>query len=228
MKLSIIIPVHNEAQTIEVILGAVLTVNLNGWTREIIVVNDGSTDNTKNILTKFTEPEILVLQHASNFGKGQAIKTALGKVTGDYVIIQDADLEYQPLDIPKLLNIVFQLTTPIAVFGNRGTKSYPERGFHYVVGAKLLTFVHNVLFGQSLHDLYTGYKLIPANLIKSFNLESMGFEFEAEVAAKLAKAGCRIVEIPINYIPRSKKQGKHISFSDAIKGLWSIVKYRVK
>lgn len=116
----------------------------------------------------------------------------------------------------------------MVVFGDRGTKRYPERGFHYVIGAKILTWTLNLLYGARLHDLYTGYKLIPSAIIKAINLEATGFEFEAEVSCKILKAGCKIIEVPINYKPRNKTDGKHIRFTDAIKGFWTIVKFRVK
>jgi len=158
-------------------------------------------------------------------GKGAAIQTGLKQASGDYVIIQDADLEYNPEDIPKLLSAISNRTgRPLAVFGKRGYKAYPERGFHYVIGAWLLTAFYNLLYNQNLTDLYTGYKLIPTSIFKDLNIQSKGFEFEAEVACKLAKRGVIIKEVSINYKPRNKEQGKHIRFKDAVKGFWTILK----
>ena len=231
MKLSIIIPAHNEDKTIAEILRRVAEVNIAPWEKEIIVVNDGSVDNTKSVVEASTSKigggeKLLLINHQANLGKGAAIKTGLEKASGDYAIIQDADLEYFPEDIPKLLQPINRraTTSGMAVFGNRGTKSYPERGFHYVFGAKLLTGIFNVLYGVWLHDLYVGYKLFPSTAIT--NIESNGFELEAELAAKLIKAGCKIIEAPINYKPRSHAQGKHLRPKDAIIGMWAIIKYR--
>jgi len=233
MKLSIIIPAHNEEKTIGQVISKVMAVDLLPWEKEIVVVNDGSSDNTKDILEaaakNFRQAGLKVLHHASNLGKGAAVQSALRQVAGEYVIIQDADGEYDPKDIPGLLEPINRHATGtrVVVFGDRGIKSYPERGIHYVIGAKILTWTLNLLFGVKLSDLYTGYKLIPADIFKSLNIKSAGFEFEAEVACKLLKKGIKIAEVPIaNYRPRSKRQGKHIRAKDAIIGLWAIIKYR--
>jgi glycosyltransferase involved in cell wall biosynthesis len=227
MKLSILIPAHNEDRTIEKVLKKVMQVNLGKWEREIIVVDDGSTDKTKAILERFPagladkKKAVKILYHNKNQGKGAAIRTALLSATGNYVIIQDADLEYDPSDIPKLLS---SAKTGVTVFGNRGVKRYPERGFHFVLGAKILTWTVNLLYGRRLYDLYTGYKLIPRKVLSSLRLQSNGFEFEAEVTCKLIKQGVNIIEIPIKYQPRNKVQGKHIGYKDFFKGFWTILK----
>ncbi len=230
MVLTIIIPAHNEATTIVEVIKRVLAVKLSGWEKEIIVVNDGSTDQTGAIINQTFG--IRPVHHKVNLGKGSAIQTALKSANGDYVVIQDADLEYFPEDLPKLLA---ELHTPalskegvggVVVFGARGYKAYPERGFHYVVGAWLLTFAFNLLYRQRLSDLYTCYKLIPTPLFKALKIESRGFEFEAEVACKLAKNNAILKEVAINYKPRSKAQGKHIGFWDAFKGLLKIIQLR--
>jgi len=225
MKISIIVPAHNEEKTIGQVLRGVLELDLGEWEREVIVVDDGSSDGTGEILKDSRFQDLKIISHPKNLGKGAAIKSAIAKATGDYVIIQDADLEYFPQDIPKLLSAAKNRQI---VFGDRGVKRYPERGFHYVIGAKILTWTVNLLFGSRLHDLYTGYKLIPLQVIRSFNLESAGFEFEAEVTCKILKAGYKIAEIPINYQPRNKEQGKHIRAKDAVLGLWTIVKFRLQ
>lgn len=255
MMLSILIPAHNEQTTIKQVIEAVFAVNLGGWDREVVVVNDGSTDKTLEILNTLQSSfNFKLIKHEKNKGKGEAIKSGLKEVTGEYVIIQDADMEYFPESIPSLLNALPPHPNPclpdrqalplhlrqgyggqegerefrVAVFGNRGTKRYPERGFHYVVGAKLLTWFFNILFFCKVKDLYTGYKVIPTKLLKSFNLNSSGFEFEAEVSCKIVKAGYKIIEVPIKYLPRSKENGKHIRIKDAFVGFWTILKYRVK
>ncbi len=249
MRLSIIIPAHNEEKTIASILQKVFEVDISPWEKEVVVVNDGSSDGTGKILDSICSAPIhrpqpinghgilpIVIHHPTNLGKGAGIKTALSKVTGNYVIIQDADLEYNPGDIPKLLWAINSNPHPsplpggegakVAIFGARGHKAYPERGFHYVVGAWMLTTLYNILYFQRLTDLYTCYKLIPAKIFKQINIQSNGFEFEAEVACKLAKKDVIIKEVPINYQPRNKAEGKHIGLKDAIKGFWTIIKLR--
>jgi dolichol-phosphate mannosyltransferase len=231
MKLSIIIPAHNEEATISQVLEKVAYINIAPWEKEIIVVNDGSTDNTKHILETLS-PErdgrhkMVIVHHEKNLGKGAAIQTGLKQASGDYVIIQDADLEYDPSDIPGLLSFIANPNNNTAIFGKRGYKAYPERGFHYVIGAWLLTNFFNLLFWQKLTDLYTGYKLIPTQIFKELNIKSTGFEFEAEVACKLVKKGVKLIEVPINYKPRNKEQGKHIRFKDALVGFWTTLKLR--
>jgi glycosyltransferase involved in cell wall biosynthesis len=247
MKLSIIIPAHNEEKTIAQVLDKVFKVDLGGWEREVIVVNDGSSDGTRVILKQWASLYdndahcTVVLHHPINLGKGAAIQTGLKQARGDYVIIQDADLEYDPADIPKLLSLIPSSTSlqlsptsgervnnVVAIFGNRGSKSYPQRGLHYVFGAKLLTWTFNLLFWQNVSDLYVGYKLIPTSIFKELGITSSGFEFEAEVACKLACRGVNIKEVPINYMPRSRKQGKHIGFKDAFLGLKKILELSIK
>lgn len=229
MKLSVIIPAHNEDRTIKKVLDKVMQVDLGNWEGEIIVVDDGSTDKTKEILEELrasslkSKKLVTVLHHALNMGKGAAIRTALKKATGDYVLIQDADLEYDPTDMPRLLS---GINSGNVVFGDRGTKRYPERGFHFVLGAKILTWMVNLLYKRRLYDLYTGYKLIPRRVLNTINLQSSGFEFEAEVTCKLIKKGLKIIEIPIRYQPRNKEQGKHIGYKDFVKGFFTILKLR--
>lgn len=237
-KLSIIIPAHNEEATIGQVLEKINRLDVGSWQKEVIVINDGSTDKTKHILNNISSKtsgrykmmmlDFELIHHLTNLGKGSAIQSGLKKASGDYVIIQDADLEYNPFDIPNLLLALPPESSkqPMAVFGRRGYKAYPERGLHYVFGAWLLTWFYNLLYFQNLTDLYTGYKLIPTSIFKSLNIQSTGFEFEAEVACKLAKAGVKIKEVPINYEPRSKSQGKHIRFIDALRGFKKILAIR--
>lgn len=224
MKLSIIIPTFNEAATITKVLDAVLKVDVGGWEKEIIVVDDGSTDATASMLS--ASSAVLVLSHETNQGKGAAIQTGLLHASGDYVLIQDADLEYEPSDISSLVSLIKgrEAKQPIAVYGDRGIKAYPERGIHYVIGAKLLTWTVNILFGSHLKDLYTGYKLLPTGIIKELDIHSSGFEFEAEVTCKMIRRDVLILETPITYRPRNKEQGKKIRFMDAVKGFWIIIK----
>jgi glycosyltransferase involved in cell wall biosynthesis len=197
MKLSIIIPAHNEEKTIAQVLDKVFKVDLGGWEMEVIVVNDGSSDGTRVILKQWASLYdndahcTVVLHHPINLGKGAAIQTGLKQASGDYVIIQDADLEYDPADIPKLLSLIPSSTSlqlsptsgervnnVVAIFGNRGSKSYPQRGLHYVFGAKLLTWTFNLLFWQNVSDLYVGYKLIPTSIFKELGITSSDVFYE--------------------------------------------------
>lgn len=240
MKLTIIIPAHNEQATIYQVLEKVCSTDLGIWQKEIVVVNDGSSDNTlaevnkfeHNLSARLNHVSLVVLNHPVNLGKGAAIVSAIARATGDFALIQDADLEYSPGDIPKLLSFIRTEDVigagKMAVFGNRGVKHYPERGIHYAIGVKFLTWIFDLLFWQNIADLYTGYKLLPVSVLKSLAIKSAGFEFEAEVACKLAGAHIQIVETPISYFPRNKEQGKHIGLIDFFRGFWAIIKYRVK
>ena len=222
-KLSIIIPVFNEEKTIEKVINTVWQQPLENWEREIIVVNDCSTDNTGKILDDLkNKVDFILLKHQKNSGKGTAIKTALPRITGDYTVVQDGDLEYDPADWPKMLK---ELENPKikVVFGSREMNSKRRRYFHYVLGVRFLTFLTNRLFGGNLTDIYTCYKLIPSELIKSLNLSSSGFEIEAEITTKILKRGIKIKEVPINYLPRSFKEGKKIRIYDGLIGVWTIL-----
>jgi dolichol-phosphate hexosyltransferase len=225
MKLSIVIPVHNEerfiAETIRQVFQA-----LPNTEKEVIVVNDGSSDSTGEILDGLNATyDFITITHESNLGKGEAVKTGIKKAKGDLLIIQDADLEYDPMDIPKLLERMNK-DSRVAVYGNRGVRKWPRFGFHYVLGAKTLSTLFNVLFLQNIKDLYTCYKLFRREDIVRMNLQSSGFEFEAEVSCKFVKSGGKIFEVPIRYSPRDKKDGKHIGFMDAVFGFFTILKNR--
>lgn len=229
MKLSILIPVYNEETTLRQVLDAVWAADISPWEKEIIAVDDGSGDKTPEILRNFAADHLSGFywkNHQKNLGKGAAINSALALSSGEYVVIQDADLEYSPQELAKMLSQIRPGRELAAVFGNRGVKQYPQRGWYYVLGAKLLTWTFDMLFWQSLNDLYTCYKLFPKSAV--FQIESRGFEMEVELTAKLCQKGIKIFEVPISYHPRSKLQGKHIGFKDACLGFWAIWKYRVK
>jgi|SRR3989338_512607 len=222
--LSIIIPVYNEERTIGEIVRRVSNTLLSGYEKEIIVVNDGSTDGTGGILKNLkTNLDFILLEHTVNLGKGAAIKTALSRVTGDTVLIQDADLEYDPDDYQELLQ-AFDGHTP--VYGSRNLGKSARGHFLFFLGGKLLTSIFNLLFGTHLTDINTGYKLFPVDVIKSIPLESDGFEFCEEVTAKVCTLGYAIKEIPIHYSPRDFSEGKKIRATDGLVGIWTIIKYR--
>jgi len=227
MKLSIIIPVHNEELSIEEVLSKVSALPIQD--KEIIVIDDASSDRTGRILIELNKTmDFKLLHHLKNQGKGAALNTGFGYATGDLIIIQDADLEYDPADIPSLLEKMGENTA--AVYGNRGIKKWPKRGFHFVLGAKILTTTINILYGSRLKDVYTGYKLFNLKRIGPHflkNLSSTGFEFEAEVTCKILGLRETIIEIPISYTPRSKAEGKHIGWTDAVRGFYTIILCRL-
>lgn len=226
MKLSVIIPAYNEQETLEQVLERVFLADTPGYEKEVVVVNDASTDGTAAILERLAfELPLVIVQHGKNLGKGAAVRTGIREATGDLVLIQDADLEYDPEDYPALL--AGMRDGVAAVYGARGVKAYPERGYHYVAGAKLLTWVGDALYGCRLSDLYTGYKLFRRDVFLSLDLRSAGFEFEAEVTCKLRRMGLEIAEVPIHYHPRNRENGKKIKLRDAAVGLWTIIKNRV-
>ena len=225
-KLSIIIPVYNEVATIESVLERVDAAPVLGLRKEIIIVNDGSNDGSDKILEKIKEKfNFIYKKHHKNMGKGAAFRTGLELATGDLVIVQDADLEYNPNNYQDLLNALREGIS--AVYGSRNINP-KRRGYaHFVLGVKILTGVINLLFGSKLTDSYTCYKLFRASLFNSISLESSGFEIEAEITAKILKKGLVVKEVPIEYFPRKFSQGKKIRFRDGLIGLWTIFKYWV-
>lgn len=225
MTLSIIIPVFNEKETLEEVLNRVSAAPVFNYRKEIIVVDDGSTDGTRELLERLKGKfNFVYLRHPANFGKGRAIRTGLEKVSGQLVLIQDADLEYNPLNYQDLLKI-FEKNNSI-IYGSRNIAPKKRGYFHYVLGVWFLTALVNLLFGSKLTDVYTCYKLFPADLIKLVPLKSNGFEFEAEITAKLLGRGYQIREVAVDYNPRRFKEGKKIRFKDGLKGIWTILRCR--
>lgn len=220
-NLSVIIPVLNEQETINKVLNKVLSQK---EVVEIIVVDDGSTDKTPHILKKIKHKKIKIFTHLKNQGKGAAICTGLEKVKGDYIIIQDADLEYDPSEFKKLLEIA---DTKTVVFGSRILGNNPHAYTRTYLGNVLLSSLASFLFNKKLTDTYTCYKLIPTKIAKNLNLKSKGFELEAEITARLLKQGTPIIEVPISYNPRSYEQGKKIKAKDALIGAWNFIKIRL-
>jgi len=229
-RLSILVPVYNEAGTVREILERVLRADARGLEKEIIVVDDGSTDGTREILK---ELEFLdrypnrVLFHAKNMGKGAAIRTALVYATGDVVLIQDADLECDPAEYPKLLAPILVGRADV-VYGSRLSGSKLTRAFrfsHYV-GNRFLSLLTNLLYHSTLTDMETGYKVFKADVIKNVQIRSNRFEFEPEITAKVLKRGHHPYELPISYYGRDYKEGKKIKWQDGIVAILTLIKYR--
>lgn len=221
--LSILVPLYNEEKTVVTLLKKVIDTRIPRWQKEVIVVDDGSTDGSFNIV-KERFGSVVRLVHQHHRGRGRALIHGLSRATGDTVIFQDADLEYDPSDWSGLLEAMGN--SKKVVYGSRVI--YQKKGyFFYVVGARCLTKFVNLLFGSKLTDIYTGYKLFSVDTLKSLNLESDGFGLEPEITCKLLKKGIPIVEVPIRYAPRSFQEGKKITAWDGIKAFFTILKYRL-
>lgn len=246
MKLSIIIPVFNEEKTILEILNSVLEIKIPGVIIEVITVDDGSIDGTSSKLktraagiafgdarqnSKFKN--LTVITHEKNQGKGAAVKTGINKATGDYILIQDADLEYNPKDILRLVDQIKTNKSQV-VYGTRLNRlpnfSKDEKKPLFLIhflGNRFLSLITSVLYGQWITDMETCYKLFPAKAVKSMNLHAKSFDFEPEITAKLLKSGYRILEIPITTKPRSYEEGKKLNtIRDGTIALWTLLKYR--
>lgn len=226
-KLSIVVPVYNEKNTIETILSRLEYVDL-GMEKEIIVVDDGSKDGTRDILKKY-ESKHKILYHEKNQGKGSAVRTGLKNTSGDYIVIQDADLEYNPSDFKRMLEYA-KTNNAEVVYGSRrlGKGKSPTAGWQYYLGGVFLTFLTNLLYGTKITDEATCYKMISRNVLNKFSLHSAGFEFCPEITAKIARRKIPIHEISIDYTPRSKKEGKKIKLKDGLIAVWTLIKYRIR
>lgn len=231
MKLSIIIPVFNEERTIKQILNKVVQVKLpDSIKKEIIVVSDGSTDSTDRILSAIKN--IKFLRHEKNIGKGSAVRTGLKNVTGDLIIIQDADLEYDPADYAKLLKPILERKAMV-VYGTR-LISYPLKLWGkektilptHLIANKFLTFLTNLLYQSNLTDMETCYKVFRKEILQKISLTSNGFEFEPEITARILKLKIPIVDVPIKVVPRTYKEGKKIGFKDGLIAIWTLIKLR--
>lgn len=224
MKLSIIIPVYNEKNTILEIVRKVKAVDLK---KEILIVDDGSTDGSKEQF-KFLEgdEEIRIFYHDTNRGKGSAVRTALDHVQGDLVIIQDADLELDPQDYPRLIKPIQRGETEI-VYGSRYlSKENIFPSFKLRMGVTILNWMVRLLYGVKITDEATCYKLFKTDILRSIPLKCKRFEFCPEVTAKILKRGYHIVEVPISYYYRSSKQGKKLGWIDGLEATWTLIKYR--
>jgi len=225
MKLSVVIPVYNEKDTIEEIVGLVRGVE--GIDKEIIIVDDASTDGSIEILKRLGQkyPDLKIFYKDENKGKGDTLKVGFEHTTGDYVIIQDADLEYDPQDYKKLLRALKEDGVDV-VYGSRFSGNYEDMSNLHYFGNKLLTILANILFGVMLTDMETCYKLLPGDFIRNVKINSKKFDFEPEVTAKILKAGLRIKEVPISYKGRGFDEGKKITWRDGFSALYTLIKYR--
>ena len=228
MKLSVIICCYNEVATIEEIIEKTQEVNLgSGWDREIIVVDNCSTDGTRELLQKIDDPEIRVIFHEKNMGKGMSIRTGIANMSGDYMIIQDADLEYDPFEHTKFCQMVNE-TQAAAIFGSRvlgGDVKYEYA--HAYLGVRVLTTATNILFGGKLTDVATATKMVRADVVQSLNLTTTDFNLDFELPDKILLSGHDILEIPISYSPRTYEEGKKITTMDGFKALITMLKDRL-
>jgi len=222
VKLSVIIPAYNEKETIAEIIKRVSDVPIE---KQIVVVDDGSTDGTREILKGLQCPDVSVIFCNQNGGKGSAIRTGTEHATGDYLIIQDADLEYDPGEYACLLEPITSGQADV-VYGSRFQGKLERMTLVQRIGNHFLTFVTNLLYRTSLSDMETCYKVVPTNIIPSLKLKSKGFEFEPEITAKLLKRGFRIREVPITYTARDAQHGKKIDWRHGIPALRALIKYR--
>ncbi len=231
-KISIIIPVYNEERTIAKVIDRVNKLKIHNVSKEIVVVDDYSTDKTRSILKKIKIKSIKVLYHTKNMGKGAAIRTALEHATGDIIAIQDADLEYDPQNIAKLSKLIISSdedvvygtrfsSTKLVLFGKNKTP-FPL----HLIGNRGLTFITNLLYFNSITDMETGCKIFKKKVVKGMKLKARRFDFEPEITAKIIKQGYKIKEVPIVFKPRSFEEGKKITWRDGIKAAYYLLKYR--
>jgi glycosyltransferase involved in cell wall biosynthesis len=233
VKLSVLVPVYNEERTLEELLRRVCAVPL---PKEIILVDDGSKDRSREILTRLKDQnerandslnQIKVFLQPENQGKGAAIKTAISHVTGDVVIVQDADLEYDPKDYPSLLEPIQDGSADV-VYGTRfaGGGAHRVLFFWHSLGNRTLTLLSNMLTNLNLSDMEVGYKVFRAEVLKGVELKSSRFGFEPEITIKLAKKRCRFYEVPISYHGRTYEEGKKITWKDGIAALYYMIRFR--
>jgi len=223
-KLSVIVPVYNEQNTIDEIIRRIEAVTLLGWSKEIIVVDDGSTDRTK-VLLKSWEKKVHVIYKKKNEGKGSAVTLGLREASGDIILIQDADLEYSPKDYPILL-APFDNPQVDVVYGSRFLGPHLSTMFLYAQGNKFVTLVTNLLFNTNITDMETGYKAFRRRVLDGVTIRAKRFDVEPELTVKVLKKGCQIYEVPISYYGRKFTEGKKLTWRDGVVALWTLIKYR--
>jgi glycosyltransferase involved in cell wall biosynthesis len=221
-KLSVVMPVYNERTTVEEIIRRVLKVPIS---IELIVVNDGSKDGTKEILDRLQTELGFTLYHQENAGKGSALRRGFGAVTGDLVVIQDADLEYSPEEYPELIELILSGHADV-VYGSRFLGRHRVFMFTHYLGNRVVTLATNVLYNTMLTDMETCYKVMRTEVLRSFTLESNTFGIEPEITAKIFKRGYRVYEVPITYAGRNYDEGKKITWMSGFEALWILLKYR--
>ena len=226
MKVSILIPVYNEKNTVRQLVERVHAVDV-GAEKEIVIVDDSSTDVTRDILKSLLIDHLRILYHDENQGKGAAIRTGINACSGEVIIMQDADLEYDPTEYPKLLKPIFEDKADV-VYGSRfvGGECHRVVYFWHYVGNKALTIISNMFTNLNLTDMETCYKVFRAQVLKSISLEENRFGFEPEVTAKMAKIRSRVYEVGISYYGRTYEEGKKIGWKDGVRAFYCILKYR--
>jgi glycosyltransferase involved in cell wall biosynthesis len=240
MKLSVVMPVYNEVKTVAEILQRVRAVRLDvsvgygpedgtvvQFEREIVIVDDGSSDGTRDILDGLRDqPDLVIVYHEQNLGKGSAVRTGLEHASGDVMLVQDADLEYDPRDYVALLQPIVEGRSKV-VYGSR-FRGGPTRAmfFWHMIGNRFLTLVTNVLYNTILTDMETCYKVFTREVAEQLDLRAAGWGFDPEITVQILKRGYRIYEVPISYAGREFEEGKKISWRDGLTVLWTLVKYR--
>lgn len=225
-KISILVPIYNEKNTLKVVLEKIKEASFCNLEKEIILIDDASNDGTTEIL-KELENEYPVYYHTINQGKGAAIRTGLKHATGDIIVIQDADLEYDPNDYESLLPLITNDKADV-VYGSRlsNEKLSPSFKFTQLLGNKVLTLLTNILYKTSLTDMETCYKAFRASFIKDINIKSNRFDFEPEITAKVLKKKARVAELPISYYGREYEEGKKITWKDGVHAIFALIKFR--
>ena len=224
--LSVIVPVFNERNTVAEIVRRMRRVEL-PVNREIILVDDGSSDGTEKILAALEDSTVRLLRHPTNRGKGSAVRTGLAHARGDLVLIQDADLEYDPDEWPKLLRPVLKGRAEV-VYGSRFRGEHQSMNVPSWLGNRFLTLATNVLYNTSLSDMECGYKLFERRVLDEITIESDGFDFEPEITAKVLRNGRTIYEVPVSYAGRASDQGRKFSWADGVRAFGTLLRYRVR